>query len=98
MIKKGFLVFIILAIVILIPAAAQPKETLAVLDFTTEAVSATEMNAIVEFLSAELFNTRKYIVIDVSQRENILTEMEFSMSGCTDETCALENFCPQSLL
>jgi hypothetical protein len=48
------------------------------------------MTAIVEFLSAELFNTKKYIVIDVSQRQTILEEMEFSMQGCTDETCALE--------
>ena len=80
----------ILLIVILVPAASQDRETLAVLDFTTEAVSRTEMTAIVEFLSAELFNTEKYIVIDVSQRETILSEMEFSHQGCTDESCALE--------
>ena len=34
---------------------AQDRETLAVLDFKTEAVSEIEMSAIVEFLSAELF-------------------------------------------
>ncbi len=88
--RKLFFSFVILATVLLSPVAAQNRETLAVLDFTTEAVSETEMNAIVEFLSAELFNTDKYIVIDVSQRETILTEMEFSNQGCTDESCALE--------
>ena len=81
---------VILAVVLLQPVSAQAKETLAVLDFKTEAVSATEMNAIVEFLSAELFNTDKFIVIDVSQRQTILSEMEFSMQGCTDDSCALE--------
>ena len=85
-----FLLFLILIIAFFTPLLAQGKATLAVLDFTTEAVSSTEMTAIVEFLSAELFKTKKYRVIDVSQRETILKEMEFSMSGCYDETCALE--------
>ena len=43
--------------------SAQSRETLAVLDFKTEAVSEIEMSAIVEFLSAELFKTNKYIVM-----------------------------------
>lgn len=90
LIKKIVGMCIILVIAILIPASAQTKETLAVLDFNTEAVSKTEMSAIVEFLSNELFRTDKYIVIDVSQRETILQEMEFSMQGCSDDSCALE--------
>ena len=28
--------------------------------------------------------------IEVSQRDNILKEMEFSLSGCSDESCMLE--------
>ena len=88
--RKTFFSAVFLSAVMLSSVFPQEKETLAVLDFKTEAVSETEMNAIVEFLSAELFNTDKYIVIDVSQRETILNEMEFSMSGCTDDTCALE--------
>ncbi len=81
---------LVLFIALISPGIVFGQETLAVLDFTTEAVSKTEMKAIVEYLSAELFNTGKFIVIDVSQRETILNEMEFSMSGCTDESCALE--------
>ena len=88
--RRFFFSLMILAAVLLMPVTSQGKETLAVLDFTTEAVSRTEMTAIVEFLSAELFDTDKYIVIDVSQRETILNEMEFSMSGCSDDSCALE--------
>lgn len=89
-IRKLLFILIILAAILIMPLTAQGKETLAVLDFTTEAVSKIEMGAIVEFLSAELFNTDKYIVIDVSQRETILKEMEFSLQGCSDDTCALE--------
>ncbi len=81
---------LVLFIALITPGFVFGQDTLAVLDFTTEAVSRTEMKAIVEYLSAELFNTGKFIVIDVSQRETILNEMEFSMSGCTDESCALE--------
>ena len=88
--RKALLLSVILIIAPIVFLPAQSKETLAVLDFKTEAVSETEMNAIVEFLSAELFNTNKFIVIDVSQRQAILDEMEFSNSGCTDDSCALE--------
>ena len=88
--RKIFFSIVFLSAVLLSSVSSQGKETLAVLDFKTEAVSETEMNAIVEFLSAELFNTDKFIVIDVSQRQTILEEMEFSMSGCTDDSCALE--------
>ncbi len=89
-IKKASVIGLLLIICMCLPLYSQGKETLAVLDFKTEAVSEVEMNAIVEFLSAELFKTNKYVVIDVSQRETILSEMEFSMQGCTDDTCALE--------
>ncbi len=90
LIKKASVIGLLLVACMCLPLYSQGKETLAVLDFQTEAVSEVEMNAIVEFLSAELFKTNKYVVIDVSQRETILSEMEFSMQGCTDDTCALE--------
>ena len=90
LLKKAAVLCVLLMLIVLLPVTAQEAETLAVLDFTTEAVSEIEMKAIVEFLSAELFKTGKYTVIDVSQRETILKEMEFSMSGCSDDSCALE--------
>ena len=45
--RKLFFAVMILTVVLLMPLSAQGKETLAVLDFTTEAVSKTEMGAIV---------------------------------------------------
>lgn len=69
---------------------AQDKPTLTVLDFQTNNVSEGDMKSIIAFLSASLFDTGLYRVIDTAQRETILKEMEFSSSGCTDESCQLE--------
>ncbi len=41
-------------------------------------------------LSNQIQQTGKYSVIDRMQRENILSELHFSNSGCTDESCQLE--------
>jgi sulfatase modifying factor 1 len=48
------------------------------------------MKSIISLLSNTLFKTGKYTVIDVAQREATLKEIEFSMSGCVEETCQLE--------
>lgn len=63
---------------------------LTVLDFTVQGVSQVEMKTIISILSSSLFQMERFTVIDVSQRENILSEIEFSSSGCTDESCMLE--------
>jgi hypothetical protein len=48
------------------------------------------MRSIISLLSSALFQTQKFTVIDVSERERLLQELEFSMSDCTDESCLLE--------
>ena len=60
------------------------------LDFTVDSVSEAEMRSIINVLSSSLFKCGYFTVIDVSQRDNILKEMEFSLSGCSDESCMLE--------
>ena len=64
--------------------------TITVLDFKVNNVSQGDMQSIVSFLSASLFGTRLYTVIDSSQRDAILKELEFSSADCTDEACQLE--------
>ncbi|MBI9104941.1 MAG: hypothetical protein JEY99_21165 [Spirochaetales bacterium] len=66
------------------------KPIIAVLDFESPEVSSQEMTAIISLISSALFQTGNYMVIDVSQRENLLTELQFSSSGCSDDTCMLE--------
>jgi hypothetical protein len=48
------------------------------------------MQSIASFLSASLFDTGLYTVIDSSQRDAILKELQFSATDCTDESCQLE--------
>jgi len=61
-----------------------------VLDFKTEGVSESEMRTVISLLSSALFQTRRFQVIDVTERERLLRELEFSVADCTDESCQLE--------
>lgn len=87
---RRFLPLFFLALAGMSPLIGQTKPIITVLDFKTEALSLTEMKTVISLLSSALFNTGKYTVIDVTQRENLLKEIEFSSSGCTDEACALK--------
>jgi hypothetical protein len=71
-----------------LPAADNPIVT--VLDLKTDQVSESEMKTIISLLSSSLFQTGKYTVIDVSERETLLKEMEFSAQDCSSESCQLE--------
>ena len=61
-----------------------------VLDFQMNSVSESDMKSITSFLSASLYDTGVYRVIDTAQRDTILEELAFSNTGCTDESCQLE--------
>jgi formylglycine-generating enzyme required for sulfatase activity len=86
--KRSCLVLLIMLVSFLI--TAQPKPVITVLDFKTSGVSEREMRAVISLISNTLFKTGKFTVIDVAQRESLLKEIEFSMSGCVEETCQLE--------
>ena len=69
---------------------AEDKSIITVLDFKTDSFSRQEMTSIISLLSSALFKTDKYTVIDVTERDNLLKELEFSVSDCSDEDCQLE--------
>jgi branched-chain amino acid transport system substrate-binding protein len=71
------------------PLASQNIPIITVLDFKTNNISAADMRSIISLLSSALFKTGRFKVIDVTQRDTLLKELEFSMSGCTDESCQL---------
>ncbi len=64
--------------------------TATVMDFESQNLSENEMKAIISRLSSALFQTNVYDIIDVNQREMLLDELDFSLSGCIDESCMLE--------
>lgn len=83
-------IFILLFILVLMPLTAQQKPILTVLDFQTDSVSDAEMRSVISQLSGALFDTGLYRIIDASQRDMLLKEVEFSMSDCTDKACQLQ--------
>ena len=88
--RKVFTGLLIFFLAIATVSGQEDKPIITVLDLSTEDVSKSEMGVIINRLSSALFQTDKYTVIDVSQRQQILKEMEFSLSGCSDESCMLE--------
>jgi len=62
----------------------------AVLDFRVENMAAADGKLIVDLLSSALIGTRRFRVLDRSQQESILKEIEFSLSDCVDERCQLQ--------
>ncbi|GAG91809.1 unnamed protein product, partial [marine sediment metagenome] len=51
---------------------------LSVMDFVIENVSESEGRLIVDLLSSALIKIKKYRILDRSQRENLIKELEFS--------------------
>lgn len=84
------LLLVVLLTALASAAFADDKAIITVLDFKTDSFSKQEMISIISLLSSALFKTGKYTVIDVTERDNLLKELEFSMSDCSDESCQLE--------
>lgn len=61
-----------------------------VLDFQVDQVSDSEMRTVISLLSSALFRTGRLTVIDVTERDSLLKEIEFSVKDCTDQNCQLE--------
>lgn len=70
--------------------AAQSIPIITVLDFNVSGISVQEMKGVIGYLSSALFRTGKYNVIDVTKRDALLKELEFSLSDCTDQSCQLK--------
>ena len=83
-------IFILLLMFLTLLLTAQDKPIITVLDFKTSGVPEREMKSIISLISNSLFKTGKYIVIDVLEREALLSETEFSQSDVADETLQIE--------
>jgi tetratricopeptide (TPR) repeat protein len=62
----------------------------AVLGFQIENLPASEGKLILDLLTSALVGTRRFRVLDRSQQEAVLREIEFSLSDCADEKCQIE--------
>ena len=64
--------------------------TIAVVDFDGFGISQTEAIALTNRLRNELFKLGTFEVVDRGMMENILTEQDFQMAGCTSNECLVE--------
>jgi tetratricopeptide (TPR) repeat protein len=67
-----------------------PLPLITVLDFSIENMAKSDGRLIVDLVFSALVSARKFRVLDRGQRDNILKEVEFSLSACADEKCQLE--------
>lgn len=84
------LIILLPVILIAFPLYSQKKARLTVLDFSVNDISTPEMKSIINTISTYFLQSGKYTVLDISQRDNLLTEMEFSASDCSDLSCQLQ--------
>jgi len=87
---KVFLHILILSVIFLVPVSAEDQPLVTVMDFELSGISEPEGRLLVDFISNSIRETGRYRIIDRAQRDSILEEQEFSLSGCTDEKCQLE--------
>lgn len=63
---------------------------IAVIDFEAKGVSRQDAMSLSEWLRTELINTNQFKVIERSAMNAILKEQAFTMTGCTDTSCAVQ--------
>lgn len=81
----------IIALMILCPTGLYAeKMRLAIIDFKADGVSKQEARRITELIRTEIITTGKFSVIERDQLDQILKEQGFQMTGCTDESCAVQ--------
>lgn len=80
----------ILGVFFVVPATAADQPLVTVMDFELSGISESEGRLLVDFISNSIRETGGFRIIDRAQRDSILEEQEFSLSGCTDEKCQLE--------
>ncbi|OUW78351.1 MAG: hypothetical protein CBD77_04360, partial [bacterium TMED217] len=66
------------------------KLAVSILDFTGEDMKPKELKACFQRLETSLIESGQFIVIEKSEREEILKEQEVQSSGICDEECVVE--------
>ena len=90
--KKALLIPIIILFCISI-AQAQDLKLVSVLPFGTTAgggISGSDVASLTSLFETKLINTGMYNVVEQAQADKILQAQAMSLSGCVDESCALE--------
>lgn len=87
---KRFILLMLFTLMAFIIFAQEDLPLITVMDFEANEISLMEVRIFSDFLSTHIHETGKYRIIDRTQRETILKELAFSLSGCVDEKCQIE--------
>ena len=91
MLKKSILLTLVIIFVNLATNVfAQDNSRVAVLPFSAVEVSESEARVVTSLFETALVKTGVYNVIEQNQINEILDAQAFSLSGCTDDACAVE--------
>jgi hypothetical protein len=93
---KSFFAAVIIFVIPLTAMAADTgakteKMRLAVMDLTAKGkISNVTSSAISDLLRSDIVDTGRFVVVERSQMESIFKEQGLQMTGCTDNSCAVE--------
>ena len=69
---------------------AQGRDSYAVLDLEGRGISALEAATLTDRMRSEMVKTGAVTVVERGQMQQILSEQDFQMTGCTSDECAVE--------
>lgn len=72
------------------PTHATKRTVVLVADLASSDVKPSEALTISDLLRGELARERKFILVQRGEMDTIAKELEFQMSGCTDQGCAVQ--------
>jgi hypothetical protein len=87
---KYLIVIVMMAFVTALPVSGSSRKRIAILDFSAENTSQSYANAVRNLFEAALFKENVVDILERNQMETILKEQGFSLSGCTDASCAVQ--------
>lgn len=88
--RRISIIIVILCISMLSVNGNAQRKRIAILDFTAENTSQSYANAVRNLFEAALFKENVVDILERNQMETILKEQGFSLSGCTDASCAVQ--------
>ncbi|MBI9104900.1 MAG: hypothetical protein JEY99_20960 [Spirochaetales bacterium] len=88
--KRILIIILLITVCFYIFSEDELKPRIGILNFTAKSVSVMDAEAVGEIFTSELVLTDKFDIVDRQNIKNILEEMDFQLSGCTDSSCAVE--------
>jgi len=84
------IMFLLLLFSVMIPVFSLDKPRVAVVPFNSIGVSEKDAQVLSGLFETALVKTDSFSVIEQNQVQEIIDAQAYSMSGCTDEACAIE--------